>query len=137
MKTTKPQPAAPVQIRVGTYPLGSENVDLYALPDSFDGFFYCRPDDVSPGRIKIGLKSDHWDEIVSVLLHETFEMLCAKQRHRYEKSGVHGDHASYTFIFNHSDFTELCQSQATFIARALPDLSKCFTQQRKSRHAAH
>lgn len=116
----------PVQVRIGTYPLGMENIELYALPDSFDGFFYCRPDDISPGRIKIGLKSRNWDEIVSVLLHETFEMLCSRHRHRYEKSGGQGDHASYLFVFNHSEFTELCQFQATFITRAVPDLMRYF-----------
>lgn len=117
------------QIFVCTAPLGHENVELYAIKHVTDGYFFCRPDDKSPGRIKVGIGSKHWDEIVSVLLHETFEMLCAKLRLRFEPSGVHGDHASYLFSFNHCQFVDICQSQAQFVTVALPKLALAWQKQ--------
>lgn len=111
------------QIKVGTFPIGHENVELYAAPDLDGGCFYFRPDDNSPPRIKIGLDYDRWDELVSVLLHETMEFLMARLLYRYEQTGVKGDHASYLFTFNHCQFSDLCQRQAKFISAALPELA--------------
>lgn len=120
-------------IFVGTFPLGFENVELYALAGTTDGYFYCRPDDKSPGRIKVGIGTKEWDQVVSVLLHETFEMLCAKLRLRYEATGVCGDHASYLFVMNHCQFVDLCQSQASFITLALPKLAEVWRKQRRKK----
>lgn len=118
-------------IYIGTFPLGHLNVELYGLPDESNGYFFCRPDDRSPPRIKVGMDTNTWEECVSILLHETFEMLMASVRCRYETSGVRGDHASYTFIFTHTQFCDLCESQARFITPALPKLAIAWDKLRK------
>lgn len=121
------------QIFIGTYPLDCQNVELYALTDETNGYFYSRPDDKSPGRIKVGIGTPHWEEVVGILLHETMEMLMTKLRCRYEATGVIGDHSSYTFIFNHCQFVDLCQSQASFIAPALPRLLAVWQKQKEKK----
>jgi len=111
------------QIKVGTFPLGHENVELYAIPSADGGCFYFQPADNSLPRIKIGLDYDRWDQVVSVLLHETMEFLMARLLNRYEQTGVYGDHASYLFMFTHCQFSDLCQRQAKFVAAALPEVA--------------
>lgn len=111
------------QTYVGTFPLGFMNVELYAITDETNGYFFTRPDDKSPGRIKVGIDTEHWDQVVAILLHETFEMVCSHMNLRYEVSGAVGDASSYTFIFNHTQFCDACDRQARFITPALPKLA--------------
>jgi len=117
------------QLFVGTFRLGHQNVDLYALPDEAGGEFYCTPDDKSLPRIKVGIQSDSWHETVSVLIHESFELAAAILRVRFERDGVRGDAASYLFSFDHSQFCDLCNCTAEFITPALPKLATIYNRQ--------
>lgn len=133
MKKKKPKKITD-QIFVCTAPLGPHNVELYALTSGNNGFFYTRPDDKSPGRIKVGIQTRHWDECVSVLLHETLEMAMAHMSVRYEHSGLPNDHASYVFILNHSpQFVDLCERVAMFLSVAFPELEKVYKKHGKTK----
>jgi len=121
------------QIYVGTYRLCSSNVDLYALTHENNGYFYGAPDDNSLPRIKVGISSIHWDQVVNILLHESFEMALDNIRVRYEKSGSCGDMASYLFCFDHCQFVEACESVSRFITPALPELASVYKKAHRKR----
>jgi hypothetical protein len=106
-----------VQLLIGTFRLGDENVDLYALPHGAGGGeFYTRPDDKSVGRIKIGIDEQHYDDVLAILLHETFEYLACRHHTRFSQSlKFNRDHADYLFIMDHSTFGEICSRQAFFL----------------------
>lgn len=122
------------QIFVGTFSLGHENVDLYALPEESGGYFYTRPDENSKARIKVGLDHRHWDMAVDVLLHEAFEMATARAGRRYQKCGnITKGSDRYHFIFDHNDFTEICGAVAVFLSAALPKLAVHWTKLHKKK----
>lgn len=138
MKKKKPHPVPNVetkdtQIRVGIFALGHQNVELFALTKEAGGYFYCRPDDTSLARIKVGIDTKYWDQVLSVLVHEAFEMEMSRIRARYQVSGVSGDSASYTFLFNHTEFCDLCESVGMFLSGALPALSKVYNKHYKTK----
>jgi hypothetical protein len=119
------------QIFIGTFSLGHENVELYAITNERGGYFYTRPDDKSPARIKVSISVNHWDHCVSILLHETFEMAMTRARVRYEQDGYVGDTASYLFSFDHSKFVQICEDVAQFATPALPALAKAWRKNRR------
>ncbi len=122
------------QIRVGTFLLGNENVDLYALPDETGGEFYFCPDAISTPRIKVGLNQKEWEQCVNVLLHESFEFAMARHRARFVRCGKYNDdHADYLFVFDHPEFASACSDVASFITPALPLLAAIYGKRRRSR----
>lgn len=110
------------QIYVGAFPLGFISVDLYALTNDSGGCFYTNPDNQSAPRIKVGIQRPHWPSVVEVLLHEALELAMAINRLRLERSGVAGDSSSYLFVFDHTQFVDLCDCAASFITPAMPAL---------------
>jgi hypothetical protein len=108
---------------VGVFCLGHENVQL-VVREGTGGEFYYMPDEQSMARIKIGLDLE-WSEVVMMLLHETFEMVMARDGRRFESCAKRSrDHATYTFVFNHSQFSQFCWAQSEFVTAALPRLAE-------------
>lgn len=120
------------QIKIGTFSLGHENVDLYGVLDDTGGCFYFQPDSASVGRIKVTLCHPHWDQIVAVLLHEVFEYALDRAKCRYEiTQNLASDHAAYRFLMDHTQFSEVCACVAEFIATALPELATAWKRRQK------
>jgi len=115
------------QLRLGIYNLNNINVEVFVLPEHDGGEFYFAPDKKSLPRIKIGLNYKDWDDVVAIALHESMEFLLTQKGFRYKQSGrFTNDHADYTFVYNHADFTELCARQAFFLVDLIPQLAKVF-----------
>jgi len=115
------------QVYFGVYSLNNINVDVYLLPNESGGEFYFSPDKVSLPRIKIGLNFKDWDDVVAVAIHESMEFLLTQKGFRFRQSGrFTNDHADFTFIYNHADFTELCARQAFFLVSLIPKLANAF-----------
>jgi hypothetical protein len=109
---------------VGIYEIGWDQVELVLREDT-GGEFYLIPEKGCIPRIKIGADYKEWEEIVSVLLHETFEFAFDRVRCRYENSDeVVRDHSSYLFVLPHVTFSETCARVGEFISKALPDLKE-------------
>ena len=123
MKKNSRTITTPSQIFVGAFPLGCIAVDLYALTHQFGGCFFTNPDGKAPPRIKVSIEYDRWDSVVEVLLHEALELSMSLKSLRYERSGVAGDASSYTFLFDHTQFVDLCDCAASFITPAMPRLA--------------
>lgn len=113
------------QINLGVFQLGLSNVEVYALPNWNGGEFYFCPDSKRLPCVKIGLACSEWGNVVDTLLHESAEYLLAAQQLRFEPSAkFNGDHANYLFVFDHTQFADMCARQAVFIAAVLPVLAK-------------
>lgn len=120
------------QIFIGTFPIGHENVDLYAMPDEDGGCFYTQPNDKDPARIKVGLAKDSWPMVVEVLLHEAMEMATARYGGRFYPCGNMANGSDrYHFAFDHNQFSEICAAVALFITPALPKLAQQWTKLQK------
>lgn len=122
------------QIVIGIYALGHENVQLVALPDDTGGEFYFCPDETSLGRIKVGIANSNWENVVAILLHETLEYAMDRHRVRYRVTeNLSSDHASYLFVLNHCDFTEIVARVSSFVTPALPRLAVAWEKRHKKR----
>ena len=117
---------------IGTFFMGRTEVEL-VLREGDGGEFYIAPERGKIPRIKIGADVKEWRTIVSVLLHESLELVMDDMYLRYRTSKeIAGDAASYLFIFNHSpQFSEICARVGDFITDALPVLA---TEWKKWKH---
>jgi hypothetical protein len=116
-------------IHVGTYVLGHEQVELYALPDDAGGEFYFLPEPGRLGRIKVGIDYPEWDSVVAILLHETLEYLILRMERAYVSVGcISRGTDDRSFILNHPEFSELCSRAAMLITPALPDLGAIYAE---------
>lgn len=115
-------------MKIGTYRLGHELVDLYGDEADTGGYFNLMTDN-GYGRITIGLGYCCMSEVLKVLLHETMEYLMTRAGVRFHSCGKTSDDAAdYKFFFDHAQFSELCARQAVFIDACLVDLQKAFEQ---------
>ena len=120
------------QKKIGTFAMGHENVDLYALPDERGGFCHLRPDYASLGRIHVGLGGAKWHECAEILLHESLEFLMLRMSFAHGTLGEMADDVGQrVFMFTHTQFSEMCARQATFVATALPELEKAWKKANK------
>lgn len=122
------------QILLGTYYLAPTNVELYAFSGDFGGWFYFSPDAKSLPRIKVSIDDPQWDDCLAILLHETFEYLMTVRKLRYHDTGkMSGDNANYLFVFDHSQFADICAAQSYFLQYAIPALQKAWERKHKKR----
>lgn len=120
------------QTYVGTWPIGHENCQLYAMPDSTGGDFYGCPDSNSCARIKVGLDYRCFDEVIAVLIHEAMEFALMRSDCRYQISGkLNRDHADYLFCMTHEQFGRACSKVAMFMSEAVPKLSTLWQRQHR------
>ena len=119
-------------IVVGTFPLGHENTILYGNLDSSGGYFNLMPKSNGQPQVFVGFRNDKWPEIVSVLLHETMEVLMLRAGVAYHPIGCLSESCQdRVFTFSHVQFDEMCEKQAFFLAQALPQLHKYWKEQQR------
>lgn len=117
---------------VGTYEIGYEQCQI-VLREGTGGEFYFIPESGSIPRIKIGADYERWSDVVTVLLHEVFELSMERQRCRYEvSSDTARDHSAYMFMLPHVQFSDVCAKAAECITPALPALAKAWNKWKKS-----
>lgn len=122
-------------INVGAYKLGHVSVELVAATgNGTGGEFYLCPGPGEPPRIRIFIEYDQWASVVATLFHECFEMATCMQSLRFQRSGkLNGDHADYLFVFDHSEFGNICSMVGGFITEALPDLAEIYNRKHRKR----
>lgn len=119
---------------IGSFDLGWETVDLIAILDDIGGCFYFQPEPGKVPRIKVGLDYEKWSEVVSTLLHETFEFVLAREGLRFVACRkFNNDHADYLFAFDHPAFSRICSNAALFVTEAMPKLAAAYNLQRKKK----
>jgi len=119
------------QIHIGTYPLYHSNIELFVWPDERGGRMRTRPPKGSP-TIHIGLDYKDWEDVVSILLHESFEFCATFMELQYNPSNAMiYDSSAHLFVFDHAQFTRVCEFQASLITRCLPDLADAYKKRSK------
>ncbi|OQB57139.1 MAG: hypothetical protein BWX98_01628 [Candidatus Aminicenantes bacterium ADurb.Bin147] len=116
---------------VGVYELGAESVQV-VLREGTGGEFYLIPETGQIARIKVGAEYDDWGKVVSVLLHEAFELCAARIRTRYSpEDDFGGDLNSIVLILPHEEFSDICGRTGPFLVKAVPDLARAWEKWRK------
>lgn len=124
-----PKRRVPDQIKVGTYTLGFESVDVFAMPKETGGCFYFQPKEGHLGSIKVGLDYNDWGSVASVLLHEALEYVLLRYDLAYSPVRTFtNDTGNRLFVMDHVKFSEVCARAACFIVDVLPDLAKVYKQ---------
>jgi hypothetical protein len=128
--------AAAELIHVGMFPLGAISVSLWANPLVVGGQFCTdgRPRNVrqdpragEPPAIVVGLREQDFDDVVSTLLHEVFELQCTLAGHRLDRAPNYGGSSdAYVFLLRHPDLSECMGCVGMFVSRALPLLRKAY-----------
>lgn len=112
------------QVIIGIYEIGYDQVELILREDT-GGEFYLIPEKGSIPRIKVGADYEKWQDVVTVLLHESYEFMIDRLQGRYTLyNDLSNDHGAYTFVFDHVTFSDVCARVSEFISKALPDLEK-------------
>ena len=123
------------QVIVGTYEFGYDQAQL-VLRAGNGGEFNMIPEAGSVTRIKVGVDQPCWRDVVAVLMHEITELVYEKMCCRYSPAYEMGkDHAGYTFVLRHDQFTEATARVAEFVAAAIPDLAKAWDRWNKDTKA--
>ena len=114
------------QLIVGVFRCGPEQAQV-VLREGTGGELYFVPEVGCIPRIKIGADGDGWDEVVSTLLHEAFEMELTRMRCRYSPAPDFGrDMGDFLFILTHAEFSEVCGRVSVFVADALPAVATAY-----------
>lgn len=131
-KKRKKRKPEPTEIKVGTYDLGHENVDVYAVLNDQGGSYHCNPNEGGPARVRIGIRYNHWWETVNVATHEAFEFILDRMELKFRASGdTSRDSAAVLFVFTHSQFSEASARVAYFLTKLLPDLAMLYNKWKK------
>lgn len=111
---------------LGVYEFGYENIEVYAV-DDIGGSFSLSSANIKMPNIKVGIDYAPGDfhVIVSVFIHEIFELLLARKGCRFEDStSLNRGHDKYVFLFNHPVFTEVCTCASESLFCVLNELKK-------------
>lgn len=115
---------------VGIYRAGSDQAQV-VLREGQGGEFYFVPEKGSVPRLKIGADYESWNDVVAVLLHETFEFLLTRMDCRLIIDNYSNDSEDYLFHFNHGKLSDLCARAAMFLTVCLPDFATAWNQWKK------
>ena len=111
---------------LGSFQLGWESVEL-CVREGDGGEFFLQPEEGRIPRIVVGLDYEKWTDCLSVLLHEALECIMERRDHRYRRAGrIHPGLDTFTFLFNHDQFTEICAIAAMFLAGAMPEVARAW-----------
>jgi hypothetical protein len=116
---------------VGTYDIGDGMCDIFLREGTGADFYFYYGNDKKP-VILLGADYSNWNEIVSLLVHESLEFTAARTKQRYQKSDcAELDHGSYIFIMSHGAFTDCCARVGCLLADALPDICTAWKKWKK------
>ncbi|MBC8105771.1 MAG: hypothetical protein H7Z14_04205 [Anaerolineae bacterium] len=119
-----------MKVRIGRYPLGMREVEVYARDGNGAEFHAARPSD-GMAEIVIGLDRERWWEVFNYLLHEAAELVFADLAVRYRPTPDYANAADgFTFVFDHSKFSEAMARVACFLTAATPHLLQAFEKYR-------
>ena len=112
---------------IATEILYNRNVNLFADTSHASGSFCSNYAVKGVPSLTIGIKTDYWWRVVSILHHEVYEFLMTDLRLRYTVSDEMADNsAAYYFHMDHQEFAELATLAAYFISRVEPALKKAW-----------
>lgn len=118
--------------RIGTYQIGTDRVDVHVAP-IFGGNVYLNYKNGNH-RIVVGMNELNWPLILSILLHESTELVCIVMGLRYSPSlDVARDNGAYYFAMHHTQFSEMSARTGEFLAECVPDLLNTYNKLSKKK----
>src|ERR1700676_1830035 len=114
------------KIGVGIFKLGFGFVKLFAVPGSESGEVLLLPKSKGTREIYIGIDGE-WDEVVSTLLHEAYEVVLIDLNTRYkQKPSFSAESSDFVFFMTHNQLGEAHERIGEFLVHALPALSTAY-----------
>lgn len=122
------------RVRVGVYPIGLRNVELWALvADTSGGSFTLCPED-KMSQMEVGIGYKNWWECHAVLLHEALEAALVDVSGRYKPSPDYATaNDGYLFCVTHPVFSEAVARASYFVSQAQNQLAHAQRKYRKSK----
>ena len=77
--------------------------------------------DAGIADMEIGV-DDHWEGVMSTLLHESFELAMMMNNHRLQRES-NPRLSDFCFYMEHNEFNRVCEEAGYFIAKVLPQLT--------------
>jgi hypothetical protein len=117
---------------LGLFPMGELAVEVWVDPAGRGGAF-CTDGKpwatgiraAGPPVVEVGLSYQDFDDVVAVLLHESFELYCCIHGLRYDHAPNYGlGQDSYLFILKHPDLTECMGCVAMLVTHSLRDIQR-------------
>ncbi|GAT33282.1 hypothetical protein TSACC_21695 [Terrimicrobium sacchariphilum] len=100
---------------LGRFKLGFEKVELRIRSGEGGSAALC-PVNGASGRITIGIETDLWEEVYSVLLHEAMEYALHRNGCSYSPScDFTNNPGARTFVVDHQKFDLSCRMAGEFI----------------------
>lgn len=110
--------------KIGTFQLGTRNVDLIVNTQDSSGCLWFRPNNKSNAAIQVGINGTV-SEVCDTLLHEAMEFALAELRCRYScQPGFNRGNDDYIFHVTHPQFSDACAMASSFQQQALLPLLK-------------
>lgn len=105
-------------IKVGSWQLGFQMMTVYAQPGVNHGCY-----SLCDGDMHIGLKQPTEYHLMNVLMHETIEAVASQMGLRFNRTPAFNEGSDrFVFIFDHQQFSELCERSSYFVASAMAKL---------------
>ena len=112
-------------MKVGTYDFGYERVTIN-LSRGDGGSYSNRPYKSNCPVITIGADAT-WIAVVDALLHEATELSSMRKMCRFNQNYDGGDdNGNYTFIYTHTQFSQVLWPVAVLLVDCLSDLKKAW-----------
>lgn len=121
-----------------TTALNGIQTDVYTLSGSASGWCYFNPEPTKHARprLKIGTAHAEWWRCLSVLLHETQELVAIQFTLRFQQSDPYADDAAaFVFLMTHTEFSEVVSVSAHFLAVVVPKLAARWSKQHAPKKA--
>lgn len=108
---------------IGKFPLGYGPVKVF-VTNTVGGEGAVNTLGKTP-EIRIGLDEDSWSDVLSIALHEAFEVSAMQQGCHFEPSlDLSGDTGKFVFVLTHQQFSQTCANVGLFLAAVTPALAK-------------
>jgi hypothetical protein len=117
--------------RIGTYPVGNINVDVY-VSDS-ENLYESRPSEQDKPRITICLRWDRFSGVLCNALHESFEMLTTCRGCQFEETHGWHDGSGGLYVMTHAQMTQIMGDVAIFVNAVQRDLWRAWRNDVKKR----
>ena len=112
---------------LGLYQLGLRPVRLYVDAESGNGSVEIIPTDKGPTKVIVGLDHHSFSRAVSVLLHESYEIMLIDQGTRYEPHPAASYEASnFIFVATHNQLDEAHSRVSQFLVAVYTDFKRAY-----------
>lgn len=109
---------------LGRYLIGNEYVRITANTEDVGGGFCLYNDQKDIPEIVIGIDYESWKDVLYVLLHEIFEFVMLRMNNVFIPYQMNtGDLSNRLFVFDHSQFSEICGRSSWALKEIIPELA--------------